>query len=94
VDLKTLEYMEQRTKLARVIVTRIEELKKQMSDLKRARGTIDLYNPGHPIRLEVKPYNEKSVNNYETYAVAVLQNTFIDLSTSEIRRLEEELAKL
>jgi hypothetical protein len=93
-DRKTLEYMEERSKVARNTVDRIENLSRQVSELKRARGTIDLYTPTKTIRLEATPYQDRAVNNYSTYAVAVIQNTFIDLATAEIQRLEEFLGEL
>jgi hypothetical protein len=93
VDLKTLEYMESRTKKAREIVTRIEKLKVQMGDIKRSRGCMDLYTPTKTIRIEAS-YQDRAEDNYITLAAAAIYNAFIDVTTAEIKRLEKELKEL
>jgi hypothetical protein len=92
-DLKTLDYMEERAKKGRKIVEQIENLSEAIARLKRAKGTIDLYTPNKTIRLEVK-YNDHSLDDYTTRAVAEIHNTFIDITLAEIRKLEKELAEL
>ncbi|MCM3242724.1 hypothetical protein M3598_08195 [Cytobacillus oceanisediminis] len=94
-DIKTLEYMEERAGKARAIVDRIELLLKRVNSVKKSSGVIDLYTPNRTVRIDPQ-YREDghAVNNFETRIAAAIYNTFIDVTLQEIRHLEKELAEL
>jgi hypothetical protein len=92
-DLKTLEYMEERAVKGRKIVDRIERLLNQVDLIKRSRGVIDLYTPANTVRLDTKR-DDRANDDYVTRATAGIYNAFIDITLAEIRNLEQELAEL
>lgn len=82
-DRKTLEYMEERAKKAREIVTKIEELSKDIQDVD---GADEFIFQG--IRQNV--YIKVKTN----WLVEQVRLTFIEATTTQIKRLEQELAEL
>ncbi|CAM5794768.1 hypothetical protein [Brevibacillus borstelensis] len=90
-DIKTLEYMEQRAKQGRQLVEKIERMKGRISLAKKSRG-IDLDVNGGTIRTSRS--NEKQLTEYAAHVEASMINAFIDVTEAEIKRLEQELADL
>lgn len=94
-DVKTLEYMEERAGKARKIVDRIDALLKSVDEVKRSRGFIKLSTPNIGIYIELtRSGKEPAENDYETEITASIYNAFIDVTLAEIRHLEKQLAEL
>ncbi|MDT0163852.1 hypothetical protein [Bacillus sp. AG4(2022)] len=93
-DIKTLQYMEERAGKARKIVNQIEVLTNKVASIKKSKGVIDLYTPQRAVRIEIQQSSERAQDNYETQLVASVYNTYINITLAEIRNLERELAEL
>ncbi|MCV9884730.1 hypothetical protein [Metabacillus halosaccharovorans] len=93
-DIKTLEYLEERSSKGRSIVKQIEKLTNQIEGVKKARGVMDIYTPTLNIRPNKNIDTVLLGNNYETELVASIYNTFINVTNAEIERLKKELAEL
>jgi hypothetical protein len=95
-DLKTLEYLEERAKKAREIVDRIDDLLKQIDLLNRADGAMEIYTRGKTIYLRLNDFSPEGLaeKDYTTEVVASIYNAFIDVTLAEIRHLEKQLAEL
>lgn len=93
-DIKTLEYMEERAQKGREIVNRISELQRHLS---KVTG-----NSFQRISIEVDSSSIKGTgwnatkvqNDYHAEFEASMLNAFIDITKAEIKRLEQELAEL
>lgn len=95
-DIKTLEYLEERSRKARAIVDSIADLTSRVELIKKSRGVIDLYTPKRSHRIEIESGFEdnKALNNFETELAAHIYNTYIKVILAEIRQLEKQLAEL
>jgi hypothetical protein len=93
-DIKTLQYMEERAGKARKIVDRIEVLTNKVVSIKKARGVIDLYTSQRTVRIDIQQSSERAPDNYDTQLVASVYNTYINITLAEIRNLERELSEL
>ncbi|PJN91013.1 hypothetical protein [Bacillus sp. mrc49] len=93
-DIKTLEYLEERSLKGRELLDQIENLKKQVSMVKKSRGIIDIHTPVSSIRPIRNAQDGQLSNNYQTQVIAHMYNTFINVTHSEIQCLEQELAEL
>lgn len=82
-DLKSLEYMEERAKKARAIVQKIDQLTKESLQMVKAEKVI-FYSFHQNINIETK----------EPIFMQSLRNAFVELAAKEIQRLEQELAEL
>ncbi|WP_256846880.1 hypothetical protein [Paenibacillus sp. Pae108] len=89
-DLKTLEYMEERAGKARKIVTRIEKLREFIVRSKNIT-CMTLNYGSHQIKITEWG---KRAHEYSAEAEAHMVNVFIDITNKEIARLEKELAEL
>lgn len=93
-DIKTLEYLEERSLKGRELVTKIEKLKKQISLVKKSKGILDIHTPVSSIRPIRNLQDGQLPNEYETKLIAHIYNAFITVTDSEIQCLEKELAEL
>ncbi|MEF7566093.1 hypothetical protein V4V35_24175 [Bacillus infantis] len=93
-DIKTLQYMEERAGKARKIVNQIEMLTNKVASIKNAKGIIDLYTSKRTVRIDIQQHSGIAENNYETQLVASVYNTYINITLAEIRNLEWELSEL
>ncbi|GIO09707.1 hypothetical protein J31TS6_57350 [Brevibacillus reuszeri] len=93
-DIKTLEYMEQRAKRGRELVNEINALKNNIITLKSAAfKCIDININSAELRLT--GWGAKQVPNTVSARVeACMLNVYIDEANEEIKRLEQELAEL
>jgi hypothetical protein len=84
VDRKTLEYMEERAKKARAIVTRIAILQKRSAAVKNAEKVLFIGYSGNGVN-----FTEEENDIFEELVAA-----YIGAATEEIKQLEKELAEL
>ncbi|MCM3599361.1 hypothetical protein M3175_01355 [Robertmurraya korlensis] len=84
-DLKTLEYMEERTKNARKLVNRIEKLVKEVEKIRIADKVMFCTNNTSGNYVEL-------TSSYEL--IQEIRKSTIEAITKEITRLEKELAEL
>lgn len=92
-DIKTLEYMEQRAKQGRELVDRVVELKSRISSVKGNNLHCIDFKIGSGT-LRTSQWDKKQVFEYQAHIEASMINVFIDITTAEIKRLEQELAEL
>ncbi len=93
-DLKTLEYMEERATNAREIVTRIEELNRHILAVKgkRHQCTVIKIDSG---QINLTGWGQTEVANiYQAEVEAHMLNVYIDVTQWEIQRLEKLLMEL
>jgi hypothetical protein len=93
-DLKTLEYLEERAKKGRELVERIERLNKFIEQVKgKSFHCIKLAIDSSSI--EMTGFGSKRVElNYGSVAEAHMLNAFIDVTNAEIKIYEKELDEL
>jgi len=93
-DIKTLEYLEQRSMKGRELFRKIEHLQKFLNQVKgKSYKTIRLAIDSGSI--EITKWGSKQLDlDYETVAEAYMLNAFITITNNEIKLLEEELAEL
>jgi archaellum component FlaC len=82
VDLKTLEYMEARTKKAREIVKKIDTLKKNIETVEKVYSVLFMKTVGPDFDSSLGDFTEE------------LTKVYVELASSEIEVLEKELAEL
>jgi len=93
VDLKTLEYMEQRAKQGRELVDRILELNSRISRVKgKNLNCIDFKIGSGTLR--TSQWDDKQISEYQAQIEASMINVYIDITNAEIERLEKELFEL
>lgn len=93
-DIKTLVYMEERAKKGREIVNRISELKLHLHKVtSKSFQCIDIKVDSHSIR-GTEWGASKVPNDYQAEFEASMLNSFISITKTEIKRLEQELAEL
>ncbi|MBY0088422.1 hypothetical protein [Brevibacillus brevis] len=92
-DLKTLEYMEQRAKQGRELAERILELKSRISRVKgNSLHCIDFKIGSGTLR--TSQWDDKQISEYQAHIEASMINVYIDITNAEIQRLEKELFEL
>lgn len=93
-DVKTLEYMQERVKKGNEILDRIETLETRIETAKNALRIV-IANRHIRNYFEVSNHDgREKLCTFETHAEAMLINTFIDLANAEIKRLEAEFAEI
>lgn len=82
-DIKTLEYLEERTKKAREIVKKIEQLLRNIESINNKKVMrINFINHRHELEFETKELTN------------LVSEYYIKIATQEIHELENELAEL
>ncbi|MFC5528437.1 hypothetical protein [Cohnella yongneupensis] len=93
-DIKTLQYLEERAAKGRAIVNKIETMLNAVERAKKARN-IEIYTAsgGSIFITELNKAGELP-NDPRTHLSALMVNVFIDNTLHQVRDLEAELAAL
>lgn len=93
-DIKTLEYMEERAGKARAIVNRINKLNEILLKVKGPSfQCLDIKIDSGAVR-GTEWGSSKVANDYKAEVDAHMLNAFIDVTNAEIASLETELAEI